>query len=1158
MVFSSVCNRLAALLLGAALLAPAMAQTVLELPAARAPGADLRQALTVPPGGALRIERLPLDDLSGELASADLRRTKAGDAAPLLVVHSGSEVTTTRPAPRAHFTGQLVGDRQSSVFVSIDSQGAMRSIVRRGEAVFVSDMPAPGASGTASLQTPALRSRRVKFTTDAPAKPFVCGVDDQFIEENYVPPSAVLLENLRNNHLRAGLLGAAAQGAEALGAQRRADVIIETDYELFQLLGSSAAVHAYVTDLLGYVSSQYESEIGARLNVTQINVYTSPADPWTGGSTSSLLDELQAYWNAAGRTNQARHHVHLLSARSLGGGIAYVDTLGSSSKSYAYGVSGDIEGNFSANSPQVIWDAVVVAHEIGHAFGSSHTHSYDNPYAGSTQGGAIDCCYSEASGFQCRAQLGGTGRSGVLPGIGSVVGGSAGAGAGTIMSYCHALSPGMSNISFNFGTNHTKGVNPWRVASVLQSSAQTYLPLDGVAQNYALSVSRQGTGSGTVTSAPAGINCGSTCTASYAAGTQITLTAQAASGSSFTGWSGACTGAASSCNVSMDSARSVAASFTAAATMRLVTLIKSGSGTGSVTSSPSGLSCTTGCGVASASFASTSAVTLVAQAASGSTFAGWSGACSGTGNCTIPAGSSSANVTASFNTSGGGGGGTVTPLLQTNISGATGSMQYFSVAVPSGATNLKIQTSGGTGDSDLYVRFGQVPTTTLYDCRSFAYGNNETCDVLFSIVGTYHIMLRGYEAFSGLTLIASYQTSAMQNYALSVSRQGTGSGTVTSAPAGINCGSTCTASYAAGTQVTLTAQAASGSSFTGWSGACAGAVSSCNVSMESARSVTASFSTATPTTRTVSLNKAGSGTGSVTMTPPGFTCTPSCTSMWTPIASNTAVTLVAQASVGSTFVGWSGACSGTGNCTIAGGSSDVDVTASFNSHSGGGGPLPDPATFVTQQYVDFLRRTPDSATLNVWVGQLNAGAFTRAHVIQSLMNSAEFQSRFGPLVRLYTAYFLRTPDYGGLMYWFNMMYPGSGAGSSLAQVSDAFAQSSEFVSRYGALDNAGFVTRVYQNVLGRNPEADGFTYWLAQLNGGMSRGQLMIGFSESAENQNATANAQSITLVYVGMLQRVPSATEHAQWLADMNARRADVISLIDSLLQSSEYAARF
>ncbi len=673
---------------------------------------------------------------------------------------------------------------------------------------------------------------------------------------------------------------------------------------------------------------------------------------------------------------------------------------------------------------------------------------------------------------------------------------------------------------------------------------------------HTLTVSLSGSGSGTVTSSPVGISCGSDCAENYAPGTSVVLTATPAAGSSFNGWSGACSGATAQCTVSMGSSQSVTASFVSAPTTRLVTLTKSGSGTGSVTSSPAGLSCAAECGVASSSFASNTTVTLVAQAASGSTFAGWSGACSGTGNCTIAAGTSSASVTASFNTSGGGGT-TVTPLLQTNISGATGSLQFFSVAVPTGATNLKIQTSGGTGDADLYVRFGQTPTTTLYECGSFFVGNNESCDVPFPNVGTYHIMLEGYTAFSGLTLTASYQTSTVQNHALTVSRQGTGSGTVTSTPAGINCGSTCSASYAAGTSVTLIAQAASGSSFTGWSGACNGTASSCNVSMSSARSVTASFNSTTAT-RPFVLNKAGSGTGSVTITPPGITCDPGCTRSWPVVSSSAVVTLVAQASAGSTFTGWSGACSGTGTCTIAAGSSAVNVTASFSTSGNGGEPLPNPVDFVTQQYLDFLRRTPDSAGLNHWVNQLNAGTATRAQVIESMMYSSEFRGRFGPLVRLYTAYFQRVPDYAGLMYWFDRMYPTSGTATSLAQVSDAFAQSGEFVNTYGPLDNAGFLIRVYQNVLGRSPDAAGYTYWLGQLNAGMPRGQVMTAFSESTENQNATANSLLITMTYVGMLRRSPEAGGYAWWLAEVNAGRASVLSLITSFLNSSEYAARF
>ena len=967
MVFSSIRNRLAALLLGSALLVPAMAQTVLALPSAQKPGADLRQALSIAPGEALRLERLPLGESGGELVSAELRRTDAGASAALLVVHSGSEVTQTRPAPRAHFTGQLVGDPSSSVFVSIDSDGAMRSIVRRGGDTFVSDMPAAnafsssafGASGSSS----ALHSRRVDSVVDAPEQPFSCEVDSHFIEKNYIVPSVELLQSLQRNNTRAALKITAASSSK-----RRADIIIETDYELYQRLGSKEAVSAYVIDLLGYASSQYESEIGARLNVTQINVYTSPSDPWSGANAEALLAELRAYWNAPIRSSQARHHVHLLSGRDSGTGIAYVGTLDSSARSHAYGVSAGIKANFTANNPQIIWDSIVVAHEIGHAFGSSHTHSYDNPYAGSSEGGAIDCCVSEDGGMQCTSKLGGTDRIGVLPGINSIDGGILGTGAGTIMSYCHFITGNMTNLSFNFGTNHTRGVNPWRVANVLQSSAQTYLPLDNVVQNYALSVSRQGTGSGTVSSTPAGIDCGSSCTANFAAGTQVALAAKPASGSSFAGWSGACSGSTSSCTVNMNSSLSVTANFNVAAATRLITLSKSGAGVGNVTSSPSGLSCLADCGVASASFASNAAITLTAQAAAGSEFTGWSGACSGTGsNCIIPVGTSSASVNANFNV-------------------------------------------------------------------------------------------------------------------------------------------------------------------------------------------------ASTTTRTFSVAKAGAGKGTITISPYGWTCEPTCTKISGTIPNSAAITLTAQAATGSVFAGWSGACSGTSSsCTLAAGTSALDITAIFNNSSGGGGTLTDPMLFVTQQYYDLFNRSPDSIGLNHWVLQLQSGAVSRGQLIEVFMEQPEFRERYGPLVRLYTAYFRRIPDYIGLMYWYGQMYPSNGSeGIFLSNVSDVFSQSPEFIKTYGHLSNLQFIELVYNNVLGRAAEPAGRDAWLLRLNSGMSRGEMMIGFSESIENLNGSRHATNITMAYAGMLRRVPSATEHATRLADLRAGRETMLSMIDTILKSDEYARRF
>lgn len=94
----------------------------------------------------------------------------------------------------------------------------------------------------------------------------------------------------------------------------------------------------------------------------------------------------------------------------------------------------------------------------------------------------------------------------------------------------------------------------------------------------------------------------------------------------------------------------------------------------------------------------------------------------------------------------------------TNLSGATGAELRFTLVVPTGASNLVFQQSGGTGDADLYVRFGSAPTTTTYSCRPYLGGNNESCTVAAPQAGTWHVMVRGYSAFSGVSLVGSYTT----------------------------------------------------------------------------------------------------------------------------------------------------------------------------------------------------------------------------------------------------------------------------------------------------------------------------------------------------------------------------------------------------------------
>ncbi|MBL8297262.1 MAG: PPC domain-containing protein, partial [Rhodanobacteraceae bacterium] len=82
--------------------------------------------------------------------------------------------------------------------------------------------------------------------------------------------------------------------------------------------------------------------------------------------------------------------------------------------------------------------------------------------------------------------------------------------------------------------------------------------------------------------------------------------------------------------------------------------------------------------------------------------------------------------------------------------------QTFTLAVPAGATNLKFVLSGGTGDADLYVKFGSAPTLSSYDCRPFLGGNNETCNITTAQAGTYYVMLNGYAAYSGASLTGSF------------------------------------------------------------------------------------------------------------------------------------------------------------------------------------------------------------------------------------------------------------------------------------------------------------------------------------------------------------------------------------------------------------------
>lgn len=243
------------------------------------------------------------------------------------------------------------------------------------------------------------------------------------------------------------------------------------------------------------------------------------------------------------------------------------------------------------------------------------------------------------------------------------------------------------------------------------------------------------------------------------------------------------------------------------------------SGNGAVSSQPAGLNCSSG--TCEATYSTSTQVTLTAAPANGQVFAGWGGDCTGTApTCTLTM-SAARTVTAAF---------TAPPAAQ----------QTLSVQV-SGSGSVQSQPAGIACDNNCSATFatntvvtltptpaaGQVFSTWGGTCT----GAGATCSVTMS---------------QARTVSAMFVAQAPVQRALTVSL--VGGGAVRSNPVGIDCGTTCSASFADGASVQLTATPNAGQLFSAWSGACTGSSPTCTVSMSQARSTTATFAAA-PTAR---------------------------------------------------------------------------------------------------------------------------------------------------------------------------------------------------------------------------------------------------------------------------------------------------------------------
>jgi hypothetical protein len=235
-----------------------------------------------------------------------------------------------------------------------------------------------------------------------------------------------------------------------------------------------------------------------------------------------------------------------------------------------------------------------------------------------------------------------------------------------------------------------------------------------------------------------------------------------------------------------ESAKSNEVSYTPPASQFTLTVSKNGTGTGTVTNAPTGTTFNAG-----------TVVSLTAAADANSVFSGWSGACSGTTNpCTVTMNANAA-VTATF------------------------AIKTYTLTAGAG-TNGSISPTGG-----INVNHGASQTFIITPNTGYRIAGVTVDGVAQGTPGSY--------SFSNVTAAHTIQATFAANptYTLTVSKNGTGTGTVTNAPTGTT--------FNAGTVVSLTAAADANSVFSGWSGACSGTTNPCTVTMNANAAVTATF-----------------------------------------------------------------------------------------------------------------------------------------------------------------------------------------------------------------------------------------------------------------------------------------------------------------------------
>ncbi len=297
-------------------------------------------------------------------------------------------------------TGIVAGEVDSMAYLAISPYGTNGFVNLHGELISISTGPyAQGKDLHESLQAARMQDVLDPMNPDnAPLSS--CGYNNGDV---HLEPNGPMIEGQPITN----------RGAEPC---RIAGIAIDTDWEFTRDLfgGNVDASAAYIVSLMGAISEIYQRDVNVRLAIPYLRVWGDDSDPYT--LEIDPLAQVREYWNAnMGSIDRTVAH-YFTGRRDMDyGGVAYVGVL--CNEEYGYGVSGYMNGSFpypleDHNSGN--WDVMVASHELGHNFGTSHTHSYSPQ---------IDGCGTD----DCTLAFG-----------------------GTIMSYCHGCPGGMSNLVLQF------------------------------------------------------------------------------------------------------------------------------------------------------------------------------------------------------------------------------------------------------------------------------------------------------------------------------------------------------------------------------------------------------------------------------------------------------------------------------------------------------------------------------------------------------------------------------------------------------------------------------------------------------------------------------------------------------------------------------------